>query len=421
MSQPPSRTTDPLQRSQALFERASQVIPGGIYGHAAPAATVPGAFPYFAQRAEGARYWDVDGNEYIDLMCGYGPIVLGYQHPEVNAAALEVQAQGDCFNHPTEYSVRLAEKICHNIQGADWAVFGKNGSDMTAWAVRVAREFTSRKRIAKITHAYHGIDPWCVPGFGGVISEDRALIDHFYWNQVDSLDALIHDKAHDIAAIMLTPFHHPAFDDSVLPSPEFVQAVNQHCASQGILLIMDDVRCGFRLHPAGSHQRFGFKPDLICMSKAIGNGYPLSACAGAKELKVAASKCFLTGSFWNAAAPMAAALKTMEIIERDAVIPALERQGQKLIEGMLQLGQAHGISLQASGPPAMPYLRVANDPSFRAQQALCAAAIQAGLYLHPHHNWFISAAHSPEIIETSLERFAQALQTLAAGPKNPHG
>ena len=141
-----------------------------------------------------------------------------------------------------------------------------------------------------------------------------------------------------------------------------------------------------------------------------------SACAGAKVLKVAASKCFLTGSFWNAAAPMAAAL-AMEIIERDAVIPALERQGQKLIEGMLQLGQAHGIPLQASGPPAMPYLRVANDPSFRAQQALCAAAIQAGLYLHPHHNWFISAAHSPEIIETSLERFAQALQTFAAGQK----
>ena len=398
----------------ALFKRASEVIPGGIYGHATPAATIPGNFPYFAERAEGARYWDVDGNGYIDYMCGYGPIVLGYNHPEINACTAEVQSLGDCFNHPTEYSVRLAEKLTQTIDSADWAVFGKNGSDMTNWSIRVAREFTGKKRIAKAAHAYHGIDPWCVPGFGGIIAEDRSQIDSFQWNDIESLTQLIEKKADQLAAIMVTPFHHPAFADSELPDPAFITALNCLSQTHNILLIIDDVRCGFRLHPEGSHKLYGYEPDLICFSKALGNGYPISACTGTKRLKVAASKCFLTGSFWNAAVPMAAALKTLEIVKRDKVAEQLERRGTQLIEGMLSLGQRYGIPLQASGPPAMPYVRVANDHSFRQQQALCTAAAEQGLYLHPHHNWFLSAAHTKEIIDESLVRFEQSLKSLKA-------
>ena len=394
----------------ALFQRASAVIPGGIYGHAAPAATVPGAFPYFAERAEGSRYWDVDGNEFIDLMCGYGPILLGYNHPEINAVTAEVQAQGDCFNHPTEYSVQLAERLAQQIEGADWAVFGKNGTDMTSWSIRVAREFTGKKRIAKAKQAYHGVDPWCVPGYGGIIAEDRAQIDSFEWNSVESLHELVKREGENLAAIMITPFHHPNFADSQLPNPDFVTAMNELCEKHGILLILDDVRCGFRLHSNGSHCSFGFNPDLMCYSKALGNGYPISACAGKRALKVAASKCFLTGSFWNAAVPIAAALKTLEIAERENLPKQLEINGEQLVSGMLALGERYGVPLQSSGPGAMPYVRVAEDTSFHKQQALCAAAVEQGLYLHPHHNWFLSAAHTTDIIEECLERFESALK-----------
>lgn len=403
-----------FEKSKALFERASQVIPGGIYGHTSPAATVPGAFPYFAKNADGCRYTDVDGNEYIDFMCGYGPIYLGYKHPEVDAAAAEAQATGDCFNHPTEYSVQLAEKLVEQIDGADWAVFGKNGSDMTSWAIRVAREFTGRKRVAKITHAYHGIDPWCVPGFGGVIMEDRSQIDEFEWNHLLSLEKLADKSGSDLAAIIITPFHHPAFEDSALPTPEFIEAIHRICAEYDILLILDDVRCGFRLHEHGSHVKYGMQPDLICYSKALGNGYPISACVGAAKFKIAASKTFLTGSFWNAAVPMAAALKTLEIAERDQVIKQLDIQGQRLIDGMLEIGRTHGVELEASGPPAIPYIRVANDSAFHQQQILCSAAIQHGLYLHPHHNWFLCAAHTAEVIDETLDRFNQCLKQNAA-------
>ena len=397
-------------KSMALFQRASAVIPGGIYGHAAPAATVPGAFPYFAERAEGSRYWDVDGNEYIDLMCGYGPILLGYNHPEINAVTAEVQPQGDCFNHPTEYTVQLAERLAQQIEGADWAVFGKNGTDMTSWSIRVAREFTGKKRIAKAKQAYHGVDPWCVPGYGGIIAEDRAQIDSFVWNSVESLHELVKREGENLAAIMITPFHHPNFADSQLPNPDFVTAMNELCEKHGILLILDDVRCGFRLHSNGSHCSFGFNPDLMCYSKALGNGYPISACAGKRALKVAASKCFLTGSFWNAAVPIAAALKTLEIAEREDLPKQLEENGEQLVSGMLALGERHGVPLQSSGPGAMPYVRVAKDTSFHKQQALCAAAVEQGLYLHPHHNWFLSAAHTTGIIEECLQRFETALK-----------
>jgi glutamate-1-semialdehyde 2,1-aminomutase len=401
-----------FSKSRTLFERASQVIPGGIYGHASPAATVPGNYPYFAKQADGCRYTDVDGNEYIDFMCGFGPILLGYNHPEISEVAQRVQAEGDCFNHPTEYAVQLAEKLASTLSGADWAVFGKNGTDMTSWALRVAREFTGKKRVAKEVHAYHGIDPWCVPGFGGILEEDRSQIDNFQWNNVASLESLVAEKKDELAAIMVTPFHHPAFDDSALPSTEWIGALNRLSREHGIVLILDDVRCGFRLHPKGSHVRYGLEPDLMCYSKALGNGHSISACAGHADYKIAASKCFLTGSFWNAAVPMAVALKTLEIAERENLSTELEKRGTQLTEGMLALGQSHGVELVASGEPAMPYVRVAGDPSFKQQQKLCSAAIQEGLFLHPHHNWFLCAAHKEAVIEESLEHFEAALSQL---------
>jgi len=133
--------TDRYHRSRELFARARQVIPGGIYGHAAPATTVPGGTPFFAQAGHGCRYRDVDGHEYIDLMCGYGPMLLGYHHPEVEEAVATARARGAAFNHPTELTVTLAEALVRRIDFADWAVFAKNGSDLTTWAVQVARVF----------------------------------------------------------------------------------------------------------------------------------------------------------------------------------------------------------------------------------------------------------------------------------------
>lgn len=401
-----------FEKSHALFRRAARVIPGGIYGHTAPAVTVPGAFPYYAAEGHGCRYRDADGNEFIDFMGGYGPLVLGYHHPEVEAAAEAARRRGACFNHPAPVMVELAEYLVGKIDFADWAVFAKNGSDLTTWAVMVAREVTGRPKILKVAGAYHGADAWCTPGLHGLIPEDRAHIHDFPWNDVAALEKLFARHAGLVAGLVLTPFHHPAYADSQLPTPEFVAAANRLCLHHGALLILDDVRCGFRLSTDGSHTVYGYKPDLAVYCKAIANGHPISACVGRAVHQAAASRVFLTGSYWNDPAPMAAALATLKIIARDDVPARLARIGQKFVDGFLALGAKHGLPLVASGPPAMPYVHVADDPSFLRTQRLCAAAVAQGVFLHPHHNWFIGAAHTEAEIEEALARLDTALLSL---------
>ncbi len=412
---PPSREPLPLNfaNSQALFRRAAEVIPGGIYGHTTPAATLPGATPYYAVEGFGCRYRDLDGNTFIDFLCGYGPMLLGYHHPEVEDAATAARARGAAFNHPTPLMVELAEALVARIDFADWAVFAKNGADLTSWTVMVAREYTGRPKILKIRGAYHGTHAWCTLGHGGLIPEDRAHIHDFPFNDVAALETLFALHRGRIAGLILTPFHHPAFADSELPSPAFVAACNRLCREHDTLQILDDVRCGFRLSTGGSHSVYGYTPDLSIYCKAIANGHPLSAAVGRAALKPAASRVFLTGSYWNDPAPMAAALATLAVIERDNIPARLAALGERFVTGFLALGEKHGVPLRASGPPAMPYVRVAYDPSFIRTQQLCAAAIAEGVFLHPHHNWFISAAHTEADIDEALQRLDTAFLNLS--------
>ncbi|GAB4243733.1 MAG: aminotransferase class III-fold pyridoxal phosphate-dependent enzyme [Candidatus Methylacidiphilales bacterium] len=401
-----------LPESMRLFGRAARVVPGGIYGHTAPALTVPGAMPYFAARAEGCRYWDVDGREYFDYMCGYGPIVLGYNHPEVEEAVRREQAKGGCFNHPTEVFVELAEALVSRIDFADWAVFGKNGSDMTTWAVQVAREHTRRKKILTVAGAYHGIDPWCTPGHGGLIEEDRMHVHSFEWNAPEALAALLERYRGQVAAVVLTPFHHPLYRDSILPDKTFVTAVNQLCREHGAVLVLDDVRAGFRLHPGGSHRVFGFEPDLACYCKAIGNGHPISATVGRDALRSAAGRVFLTGSFWNAPGPMAAALKTIQILESTDAYAVMARAGTRLMEGLVRAGAAAGFTVRPSGPPAMPFMTFEGDRDLRMIRAFARLSAAHGIFFHPHHNWFVCAAHRDEEIDETLERVTDVFRAL---------
>lgn len=390
-------------KSLALFERAASVVPGGIYGHTSPAATLPGCSPYYAERARGARYWDVDGNEFLDLLCGYGPIILGHQHPEVEAAADEQRARGSTLNHPGPVMVELAERLVDLVDFAGWAVFGKNGSDMTTWATQVAREFTGRKKILKARGAYHGSHSWCTPGHGGLIEEDYAHIHAFPWNDLDAFNDLAKRHQGEVAAVVMTAFHHPAFADSELPAPGFHQGIQETCRREGIVFILDDVRSGFRLHPGGSHRFFGFEPDLICFSKAIANGHPLSAALGRDELKRAASRVFLTGSFWGSAAPMAAAMATLQILVRDGGVARLAAVGAQLRAGMHALATRYGFPIRYTGPDAMPFMTFAEETNFYRSQAFCREAVRLGAYLHPHHNWFLSTAHGEKEIQETLE------------------
>ena len=392
------------RQTEALFARALRVVPGGIYGHQSPRLLVPGAYPYFFARGEGAHIWDVDGNEYVDLMCAYGPIVLGHNHPRVDEAARRQSADGRCFNGPGPAWVELAERLVDLTPWAAWAVFAKNGSDVCTWATQVARAATGRRTVLAAEGAYHGTHPWCSPLPGGVTPADRAHVARFRWNDLASVDAALDAHAGDVAAIMVTPFRHDAFHDQEMAVPGFFAGLRARCDRLGAVLILDDVRAGFRLDLRGSGEAVGLQPDLACYCKALGNGYPIAAAVARDVLRKPAEKVFFTGSYWTGPVEMAAALACLAELEASDAIGQMSRRGTQLRDGLERQAAAHGLAVCSSGPPAIPFMTfVADAGSFERSRLFAAACAARGVYLHPHHNWFLCAALTDADLARVLE------------------
>lgn len=392
-----------FNKSMELFKRATKVIPCGIYGHQSPAVVIPGYFPYYAETGKGARYWDVDGNEIIDYMCAYGPMVLGYNDERVDEAYKKQMEKGNCFNHPSSIMVELAEYMVDMIPIADWAYFAKNGGDMTNFSIMVAREHTQRKKIMIVRGGYHGVEPWMqAPGHAGLIEEDHQNFIYTTWNDFEEFKRHVEENKGEIAAFISTPYHHPTFQDSQMPSPTWWKDVEALCRKEGIVLIVDDVRAGFRLHMGGSNEYFGFKPDLIAFCKAIANGYPLSALVGTEEMKPAASNCFHTGSYWFSAGAMAAGLATLKVLKEIDGPGIMKKQGEKLAGGLKELASGYNYDMVFSGPPAIPYYRIATDNDLYRHEYWCAEASRRGAFFQPYHNWFLSCAHSDKDIDDTL-------------------
>ncbi|MBC9205403.1 aminotransferase class III-fold pyridoxal phosphate-dependent enzyme [Roseomonas aerophila] len=385
----------------ALRQRALRVVPSGMWGHL-HAAKLPEGYPQFFARGEGAHLWDVDGHRYLDFMCSWGPNLLGHQNQEVEEAAERQRRMGDCLNGPAPVMVELAERLVETLPAAAWAMFQKNGTDATTTCATLARAATGRRKLLVARGAYHGAVPWCSPSLVGVTSEDRAHLVHYRFNDLDSLAQAVAEAGDDLAGIIASAFRHDLAQDQELPSPAFARAVRDACDAKGAALILDEVRAGFRLHAGGSWETLGVRPDLSAWSKAIGNGYPISAVTGAEWLREAASRLFVTGSFWCGAVPMAAALATLGVVLRDDVPGQLARLGQRLRDGLAAGAQRHGIALRQSGPPQMPLVLFDDDIGSRKGDAFCVAMLAHGVYFHPRHNMFLSAAHTEADIDTAL-------------------
>lgn len=393
--------------SDAAFARAAKVIPGGVYGHLSPTEGmhIPrSAFPKFSSHAQGTRFWDLDGNEFIDYMCGYGPNVLGYGDPDV-AAAADVQARKeDTVSVPSVALVDFAEVMVDTVANADWAFFAKNGGDVTTLAIMTARAATARRRIVFFSGYYHGVDPWAQKlDYPGVLPQDVGGNIEVKWNDIDSLRETFAEHRGEIAALIAQPYQHGNFADNELPASGFWAAVRALCDEHGVVLIVDDVRAGFRLDLAGSDHHYGFSADLICFCKAIANGYNVSALCGRESLRSAVSSITYTGSYWMSAVPFAAGMATIaKLKELDA--PALFRElGTSLTEGLVDVAAGHGLTLVASGEPALFYLRIADDPSLMLHQRWIAECVRRGVFLTSHHNHFINAALTSDDIVRTLE------------------
>jgi len=402
-----------LTRNAALVDRARRVVPGAMWGHQ-NAARLPQGYPQYFDHGEGCTLWDVDGNAYVDFMCAWGPIILGHRHPEVEAAAQAQAARGDCLNGPGEVMVELAELFVDTVAAADWVQFKKNGNDATTSAVTVARAETRRRKILVAAGAYHGSAPWCSPSVLGVTAEDRAHILTYDYNDIESLQRGAEAAHGDLAGVIVSAFRHDLGIDQELPSLAFAQAARAVCDEGEAALILDDVRAGFRLHAMGSWEPYGVRPDLSSWSKAISNGYALSALTGNDRFRAAASDVFSTGSFWTTSVAMAASLATIRTLLRDDGIGHMIRMGTRLREGLDGLSRHYDVPIRQTGPVQMPTVLFADDADCRKGFAFCSAAIGAGAYFHPTHNMFLSVAHQESDVDRALEAAEQGFRAVRA-------
>jgi glutamate-1-semialdehyde 2,1-aminomutase len=398
-------------RNKTLKERAARVIPGGMYGHESTA-LLPDDFPQFFHHAKGARLWDADGNCYIDYLCAFGPNLFGYGNDEVERAAASQRALGNTMTGPSEIMVDLAEAFVSMVSHADWAMFCKNGTDATTIAMTLARAHTSRQKILVASGAYHGAAPWCTPVPVGVSASERTHIITYEYNNPESLKDAFKSATGDVAAVYATPFRHEVFHDQFLPTPEYANAARRLCDDSGALLVVDDVRAGFRIARECSWSTLGVQPDLSCWGKCFANGYAISAVLGSEIARDAAKRIFTTGSFWFQAVPMAAALETLKLIRDSDYLERLVTVGERLREGLQRQAANHGYGLRQTGPVQMPQILFQDDPNFSLGYAWAAECIRRGIYLHPYHNNFLSAAHTEADVIQTLEATDEAFSAL---------
>lgn len=405
-------------KSMEIFNRALNVQPAGIPGHLGPVQSqfIPtSAFPLYADRAKDSHFWDLDGNRYIDFMCAYGPNVLGYNNELVDAAAMAQYEKGNCMPLPGKIQVELAELLCDTITIADWAFFMKNGGDATGFAKMIAHAATGREKVVMVEGGYHGVAPWTqTMPHPGITDEDVKNNLKVKWNDAAAFEALVNQYPGQIAAFISTPYDHRVFADNVLPADGYWEKIRNICTANGIVLIVDDVRCGFRLNTAGSAEYFGFQPDLACYCKALANGYNISSIVGRDSLKDAAAKVFYTGSYWSSAAPMAAAVACISELRRVNGAKVMIEKGEKVSRGLVAAAADAGIELKISGVPSMFYMRIANDDSLMMQQEFCAECVKRGVFFVSHHNHFINCSLTDEDINQAIEIAAEAFRITAS-------
>lgn len=399
-------------RDLALRHRAKSVLPNGMYGHQATA-LLPETYPQFFSRGQGAHIWDADGNKYLDLMCAYGPNLLGYADPRIDDAAIDQLRKGDTLTGPTAVMVELAELMVDMVSHADWAIFCKNGTDATTMAKTVARAQTGKRIILVADGAYHGAAPWCTPAPAGVIEEDRAFIRKYEYNNAESLAAAVADAGDDLAAIFATPFKHDAFTDQALPDVHYARHARRVCDQTGALLIVDDVRAGFRLARDCSWELIGVRPDLSTWGKSIANGHPLSALLGAEKARKAAGSIYVTGSFWFSAVPMAAAIATLQILRNSSYLEHICALGTQLREGLARAADTAGFSFRQTGPVQMPLFLFDGDPDHRIGFAWSSDMLEQGVYVHPWHNMFLCDALTRSDINRVIRAAEKAFEGLA--------
>ncbi len=392
-------------KGQALWQRADAVLPGGgLYLSRSADMAGRGVLPGFIEAASGCRVIDADGREYIDYLCANGPNLLGYRHPEIEAVVTlqrEQLVSGSLF--PPSL-VEVVEALIDRFPPMAWGVVSKNGSEVVSLAVRAARQDRQRRRICSFQRAYHGNDPELASApVAGILTDVTEQVDRVAWNDAQALIEHMQAHGNDTAAILVNPLdQNPAIPTREM-TPEFLAALEQVRDQYGLLIILDSVRHGFRLHPDGCDKFVGISPDFIAMGKALGNGYAISALLGLESTRKAARKILYTSTYMFESPPMRAAIKVLEIYDRDDVFSHISNMGERLATGVRAAATAAGHEVTYSGPSTMPSLLFAKDDQQLVRgRAFSYAMAERGIIWHPLLNHFLSFAHQPADIDATI-------------------
>ncbi|MCR4321634.1 MAG: aminotransferase class III-fold pyridoxal phosphate-dependent enzyme [Candidatus Brocadiaceae bacterium] len=390
------------QQSEKLLERALKTIPLGSQTFSKSKTQYPwGVSPYFIARGEGSHVWDVDGNEYIDFVNALAAITLGYNDPDVTNAVKAQLEDGTIFSLPHELEIEVAEKIVEMVPCAEMVRFGKNGSDVTAGAIRVARAYTKRDHVAVC--GYHGWQDWYIGSTArnlGVPKSTRDLTHVFTYNDIDSLNKIFKEYTDQVAAVIMEPMN------TTEPLDGFLGKVKELTHKNCAVFIFDETITGFRYANGGAQEYFGVTPDLATFGKGLANGYPVSAVAGRADIMRLMEEIFFSFTFGGETLSLAAAFATMTKLQKNPVIKTVWDQGKKVVDGVNALIKRCGLQdvLSTSGKPCWSFL-IFKDTDIYSQYELKTLFLQEvfarGILTIGSHN--MTYAHSDSDISRLLE------------------
>ena len=404
-----------LTKSNKLFEEAQKLVPGGVLGIRRPYNFVVGEYPIFFDKGEGGNVYDVDGNKYIDMLCAYGPIILGHREKEVDDAVIkQIQEKGFCMSLTQEVQNRLAKKLSELIPSCEQVVFVKTGSDGTTAAIRIARAYTQKKKILRC--GYHGWHDWCVEVKGGVPEKLYEDIHEFHYNNLDEVTKLIETHKNDLAAIIITPIGHPLAHEVQMPKPGFLEEIRKMATHHKCVLIFDEIRSGFRFSLGGAQKELGVTPDVSVFGKALGNGYSIGAVVGKKEfMDMYREKAFISSTFFPNSLSQVAAIKVIEIMEREKVIDKIKERGTRFGKKVQKIIDDSPVDCTLSGAPLMPFITFNKDDKNlykKLRIEFYTELIRRGVFLQPFHHGYIAYRHTDKDLDYVADSIGETLDLL---------
>lgn len=403
-------------KSEAYLDRALKSIPLGSQTFSKSITQYPyGVSPYFIQRGDKAHVWDVDGNEYVDFVCGLLAMMLGYNDPDVKAAVLRQMEEGTIFSLPHPIEAIVAEKICEMVPCAEMVRFGKNGTDATSAAIRISRAHTKRDRVAIC--GYHGWQDWYIGATTRNLGIPKAVseLSHmFAYNNLDSLNDLFKKYPGEFAAVIMEPMN------TTFPHPGYLESVKELAHKNGALFVFDEIITGFRFAPGGAQELFGVTPDLATFGKGVANGYPLSIITGKEEYMMVMNDIFFSGTFGGDTLSLAAANATMDKIRREDVCGKIKNTGEKILNTLNPSIQNHGLQdvISLSGHPAWPFVMikdVAKYAAFQIKTLYLQEMFKRGILTVGTFN--ISFAHTDADVDALAKAWDETMDIISRGIK----